>query len=95
MQLDLIRPDRVIFGGGNAAELVTAYVEGLYQEAGVIDDNWVSNFFGIAYEPWIVSSQYGAKQAVAGVDTEQSAYDAEFDLYQIAFHFARARRCLR
>ena len=29
----LIRPDRVIFGGGNAAELVTAYVEGLYQEA--------------------------------------------------------------
>ena len=29
----LIRPDRVIFGGGNAAELVTAYVEGLHQEA--------------------------------------------------------------
>jgi 3-(3-hydroxy-phenyl)propionate hydroxylase len=29
----LVRPDRVIFGGGDAAELVTAYVEGLYQEA--------------------------------------------------------------
>ena len=29
----LVRPDRVIFGGGDAAELVTAYIEGLYREA--------------------------------------------------------------
>ena len=28
----LIRPDRVIFGGGNAAELVSVYVEGLCGE---------------------------------------------------------------
>ena len=32
----LVRPDRVIFGGGDAAELVTAYVEGLYQKARAI-----------------------------------------------------------
>lgn len=32
----LVRPDRVIFGGGNAAELITAYADGLYQEARVV-----------------------------------------------------------
>ena len=33
----LVRPDRVIFGGGNAAELVTAYAEGLCREERAIN----------------------------------------------------------
>ena len=32
----LVRPDRVIFGGGNPAELIAAYAEGLCQEAKVV-----------------------------------------------------------